>query len=104
MARRAQLTLLSNAGAGAGAGVDWPGGNGLFMVDATFGGGSVALEQLSPSGKWLPLVNLATTTAISLTANGVANFLAPAGQIRANATTATAVNAYAIGVPQNVAG
>lgn len=104
MARRAQLTLLSNAGAGAGTGVDWPGGRGLFMVDATFGGGTVALEQMSPSGAWLPLNHEGTSTPISLTANGTANFVSAAGAIRANATTASAVNAYAVGVPTNNAG
>lgn len=104
MARRQQLTLALNAGAGNGAAVDWQGGNGMLMVDATFGGGSVALQQMSPSGAWLPISNLATTTAISLAANGTANFLAPAGQIRVVITTATAVNAYVVGIPQNVAG
>lgn len=104
MARRPQLTLLSNAGAGNGVGADWPGGRGLFMVDASFGGGNVALQQQSPSGAWLPLNTEGTATPISLTANGVANFAAPAGQIRAVSTTATAVNAYAVGVPTNNGG
>lgn len=104
MARRPQLTLLSNAGAGNGVGADWPGGRGLFMVDANFGGGNVALQQQSPSGAWLPLNTEGTATPISLTANGVANFAAPAGQIRAVSTTATAVNAYAVGVPTNNGG
>jgi len=104
MARRAQLTLALNAGAGNGAGVDWPGGRGLLMVDATFGGGNVALQQQSPSGAWLPLNAEGSTTAISLTANGTVNFVAPAGQIRAVITTATAVNAYAVGIPTNNAG
>lgn len=103
MARRVQLALASNASA-TGAGVDWPGGRGLLMVDATFGGGNVALEQLSPAGKWLPLNVEGTATPISLTANGTANFAAPAGQIRAAITTATAVNAYAVGIPANEGG
>ena len=77
---------------------------GLFMVDANFGGGNVALQQQSPSGAWLPLNTEGTATPISLTANGVANFAAPAGQIRAVSTTATAVNAYAVGVPTNNGG
>lgn len=104
MARRAQVAIAVNQSATSSTGVDWQGGNGMLMVDATFGGGSVALQQLSPSGVWLPISNLATTTPISLTANGTANFLAPAGKIRVAITTATAVNAYAIGIPQNAAG
>ncbi|CAB3644094.1 hypothetical protein [Trinickia soli] len=103
MARRAQLTL-STAGGGAVASVDWQGGRGLFMVDATWGGGTVALEQQSPAGVWLPLNHEGTSTPISLTANGTANFVSAAGAIRANVTTATAVNAYAVGVPTNNAG
>jgi hypothetical protein len=74
------------------------------MVDATFGGGNVALEQLSPAGKWLPLNIECTATPISLTANGTANFASPAGQIRVNVTTASAVNANVIGIPDNAAG
>src|SRR5689334_18157162 len=104
MARRAQLTLASNAGAGSQTGVDWPGGRGLLMVDATFGGGNVVLEQLSPAGKWLSLNVECTATPISITANGTAYFAAPAGSIRVTITTASAVNAHAIGIPSNNGG
>jgi hypothetical protein len=104
MARRQQLTLALNAGAGNGASVDWQGGNGMLMVDATFGGGSVALDQMSPSGAWIPVNDLITGTPISLTANAMSNFLTAAGKLRVVITTATAVNAYVIGIPQNVAG
>lgn len=104
MARRIQLALAVNAGAGQSAGQDWPGGRGLLMVDATFGGGNVALEQLSPAGKWLPLNVECTATAISLTANGTAYFASPAGQIRVNITTASAVNAHVVGIPSNNGG
>lgn len=103
MARRIRLDLMI-AGSGTGNAFDWPGGDGVLDVDATFGGGSVALQKLSQSGAWLPVQNYATVTPISLTASGTANFRAAAGPIRVLATTATAVNAYATGVPGNVAG
>ena len=105
MARRIRLDLLSNAGAGAGASFDWPGGDGVFFVEsATFGGGNVALQFQGPGLNWVPIINYATTTPISLTAVNMANFRAPAGPIRAFSTTATAVFASAVGVPANVAG
>lgn len=104
MARRAQLTLASNAGAGAQTAVDWQGGVGMFMAEGTWGGGNAKLEIQTPNGSWVSLIHYATTTAISLTANGVAIFQAPAGKIRVNITTATAVYAYAIGIPSNAAG
>ncbi|KAF7958220.1 hypothetical protein AWV80_01225 [Cupriavidus sp. UYMU48A] len=104
MARRSQVQLALNAGAGSQTGVDWPGGRGLLMVDATFGGGNVVLEQQSPAGKWLGINHECTTTPISVTANGTAYFAAPAGPIRVTITTASAVNAHAIGIPSNNGG
>ena len=108
MARRIQQALYVNSvdqsPFGTGNGVDFPGGIGKLFVDATFGGGSVALQMLSPSGVWLGLDSYAQTAAISLTANGVATFIAPAGRVRVLITTATAVNAYIIGCPENGAG
>ena len=103
MARRIRLDLMI-AGSGTGNAFDWPGGDGVLDVDATFGGGSVALQKLSASGAWLAVNHYATATPVSLTANGTANFRAAAGPLRVVATTATAVNAYAAGVPGNVAG
>lgn len=103
MARRNRLDLMLN-GTGTGNAFDWPGGDGVLDVDATFGGGNVALQKLANSGAWLPIQNYATTTPISLTVAGTANFRAAAGPIRVVATTATAVNASVTGVPANVAG
>jgi hypothetical protein len=100
VARRVQLQIANNASATT-PGVDWPGGKGLLMVSATFGGGTVALEQQSPTGVWLPLTLRNSTTAISLTANGTVLFEAPAGPIRLAITTATAVFGHAIGIPVN---
>ena len=108
MARRRQVPLYVNSvdqtDSPVIGGVLWDGGDGMLLVDATFGGGSVALQILSPVGIWLPVQNYATVTPISLTVNGTANFRAPAGRLRAVITTATAVNAHIVGIPSNVAG
>lgn len=104
MARRIRLDLMTN-GSGTGLAFSWPGGDGVFIVEsATFGGGNVALELRGPNNNWVPVINYATTTPISLTAVGMANFRAPACVMRAVATTATAVYACAVGVPSNAAG
>lgn len=104
MARRIRLDLIVND-VGASVAQDWPGGDGVFFVEAaTFGGGSVALQFQGPAGNWVPVINYATVTPISLTAVGMANFRAPAGKMRAVPTTATAVYASAVGVPTNSAG
>lgn len=98
MARRAQLTLASNA-AVTGNAVDWPGGNGAFYAEGTFGGGTVKLQTQSPNGTWMDV-----GTATTLTAAGVGGFTLPAGPIRVNIATATAVFAYAVGIPNNAGG
>ena len=99
MSGRIRLDLLTN-GSGTSAGQEWPGGDGLFMVSATFGGGNVALQILGPdAATWLPLNISDTATAISITAANSLHFRAPQGQIRAVATTATAVYASAVGIP-----
>lgn len=81
-------TLASNASA-TGDAVAWTGGRGVFMAEATWGGGTVKLQVQSPRGTWLDV------TSASLTANGHLSFELPAGPIRANIATATAVYAYA---------
>lgn len=106
MARRAKLDLIVND-VGASVALDWQGGCGVFTAEATFGGGNVALQMLTanPAGAtWVPINAEGTLTPISLTANGSANFKAAAGKIRAVPTTATAVFAYAVGVPANEGG
>jgi hypothetical protein len=84
-----RLDLLSNASA-TGAGFTWPGGKGLFMVEATWGGGTVKLQIQSPNSTWIDV------PSGSFTANGMFGFELPPGQIRANVATATAVYASAI--------
>lgn len=104
MARRAQVQLALNASATDPNGFDWQGGQGMLLCDATFGGGSVALQILSPAAVWLPVNYSGGSTAISLTASGTANFAAPAGKLRVAITTATAVNAHVVGIPSNAGG
>jgi hypothetical protein len=103
MARRARLDLILND-VGASVAQQWQGGSGVFTAEGTFGGGSVALQMLTANGTWVPVNVEGTNTPISLTVAGMANFKAPATQLRAVPTTATAVFAYATGVPTNNGG
>ena len=80
--------------------MQWLGGHGVLSVEATWGGGNVALQYGGPNGAWLPVENAQAGTAISLTANGTARFFLPPGQIRLAVTTASAVFARADRVPQ----
>lgn len=61
------------------------GGNYGVTVHATFGGGSVGLQRLSPDGT--NYVNVIT----ALTADGYANVNLPSGTYRVSVTTATGV-------------
>ena len=80
--------LLTNASA-TGAAKQWRGGRGVFTAVATWGGGNIALQYLGPDGStWLAVGS-------ALTANGLATFELPPGQIRAAVTTATASYAQA---------
>lgn len=81
------LTLLSNAGAGNGASVKWPGGAGEICAIGTWGGGNLQLQALGPDGTtW---VNVGS----AITANGVAKFELGRGTVRGVVTTATGVYA-----------
>ncbi|WP_191964945.1 hypothetical protein [Mycobacterium tuberculosis] len=108
MARRIRLDLMGGPAAtqpqtGNGTAFDWPGGDGVFLVEAATGG-NVGLQILGPGGTWVNVINYATTTDIANGAGKMANFRAPAGSIRAAAGAATAVVCSVIGVPANVAG
>lgn len=81
--------LVSNASA-TGAAVVFPGGKCAFLAEATFGGGTVKLQGISPNGTWIDVANG------SLTANGFVILDLPPGQYRANIATATAVYAWLI--------
>ena len=81
--------LAQNASATGGE-VSWPGGEGVFMAEATWGGGTVKLQFKTPNGTWID-----AGTETTLTANGAGAFLLPPCLIRASIATATAVYAYA---------
>ena len=90
MANGIKITLLSNASAGNGTAAIWPGGKGIFMAEATWGGGSAKLQMQTPNGTWIDV------DGVSLTANGTKAIDIPAGQIRAVTATASAAYVYAI--------
>lgn len=105
MARRIRLDLMTTGipQTGNGNQFDWPGGDGVMLVEAATGG-NVGLQILGPGGNWVNVINYATTTDIALAAGKMANFRAPAGAIRAAAGAATGVVCSVVGVPANVAG
>lgn len=87
VASKGTVTLLSNASA-TGSGKRWPGGRSMFIVSATFGGGTVKLQTLAGDGTtWVDVASG------SLTAAGTLTMDLPLGQYRANVATSTAVYA-----------
>lgn len=93
MSARAGVTLLSNASA-TGEWVNFPGGAAWFMVEATFGGGTVKLQTKNANGT---AVDVASS---SLTAAGYTQHThLPAGEYKAHVATATAVYAKLIPCP-----
>lgn len=108
MARRIRLDLMNASNlpqTGNGTQQDWPGGDGIMLVEAKSGAGAVGLQVLGPGGVWCAVTQYAATTAIGLTTAGSsANFRAPAGPMRATAGAETGVVCSVVGVPANVAG
>lgn len=88
-----KFTLASNAGAGNGTAVQWPGGRGIFIAEATWSAGSAKLQFQSPNSTWIDY------TSGSLGANGGILFELPPGQIRVVIATSTACYAYALTNP-----
>lgn len=71
----------------------WPGGDGTFSGEGTFGGGTITLQVQVPGTETWMAVGSDTT----LTAAGIAGFTLPKGAlIRVAIATATAVYAYAV--------
>ena len=107
MARRVRLDLMA-AGipqTGNGNSFDWPGGDGMLLVETKSGAGAIGLQVQGPGGMWCSITQYAATTAIGLaTAGSTANFRAPAGPIRATAGAETGVVCSVIGIPSNAAG
>lgn len=107
MARRIRLDLMAAGGTQTGNGTvfEWPGGDGLFIVEAKSGAGAVGLQILGPGGVWCNVTQYAATTDIGITAAAkTANFRAPNAQMRAAAGAETGVVCSVIGIPGNVAG
>ncbi len=89
------LVLCENASATPSGDVVWPGGPGFFSAEATWGGGTVSLQTMSPNGTWI-----AVGSDTTMTANGVAGFILPNGaRIRVAITTATVVYSYVNPMP-----
>lgn len=86
---KGKFVLLSNAAA-TGSSFAWPGGTGVFMAEATWGGGSVSLQYQLPNGAWV-----AAGADTTLTANGGGVFELPPCNIRAAVSVATAAYATA---------
>lgn len=70
-------TLLSNAGAGNGADVQWPGGRGAVFCEGTFGGATVKLQAKTQQGTYVDV-----GTDVSFTSAGVGGFELPECVIR----------------------
>ena len=107
MARRIRLDLMTSGipQTGNGNSFDWPGGEGMLLVEAKSGAGAIGLQLQGPGGVWCAITQYAATTAIGLTTAGsTANFRAPAGPMRATAGAETGVVCSVAGVPSNVAG
>ncbi len=94
MASDIRLTLMANdvAAADNTLATLWPGGRGIFMAEATWGGGSVKLQYKSPQGTWIDVGAAAT-----LTANGMVMVELPPGVVKVVRATATAVYAWLMG-------
>lgn len=79
------IPLLVNAGAGNGATKQWPGGEGVLIAVASWGGGNAQLQVLGPDGAtWI-------NVGSAITANGVATFKLGKSQVRVVVTTASGV-------------
>ena len=107
MARRIRLDLMAAGGTQTGNGVpqDWPGGDGMMLVEAKSGAGAIGLQILGPGGVWCNVTQYAATTDIGITAVGkTANFRAPAASMRSTAGAETGVVCSVVGIPSNVAG
>ena len=91
MAREGSVTLLEDAGTGAGDAATWPGGKGLLTLEGTVS--DADLEIKTRNGTW---VVLKATDSV-----GGHEFDAPPGQIRMNVTTGSSIYAYAVVIPTN---
>lgn len=85
-----RITFAENAAAGTSSAFNWLGGQGVFIAEGTFGGGSAKLQFQSPNSTWIDY------PSGSLSANGLISFTLPPGQVRAVTATGSAFYVYAI--------
>lgn len=113
MARRA--TYRANAGAAMTANGDytinagqsdelsWAGGKGFFYTVGTWAGSTAKLQMLAPDGAtWVDL-----GLPVTLSANGMGAFEAPAGQLRVDVAAGgvgLSLKSWVVGVPSNIGG
>lgn len=91
MADQDAINFFSNSANGTSSDFTWRGGWMAFMATATFGGGSVKLQILTPAGVAIDF------PSGSLSAAGVLLLHVPEGQVRAVAATGSAF--YCWGIP-----
>ena len=91
------MDATTGAGLAAGNGPDkvWTGGKTAFIVESTFGGGSVKLQQKLPQGNYVDIASASLTAAGQYITD-----LAP-GTYRAVSTTATSTYAKLVSIPQS---
>ncbi len=91
MSHQGAYILLSNASsADDEVAVVWPGGPCYLVLEATWGGGTVKLQYLTPNSTWIDV------PLLTATANAIISTTIPAGQVRLNVATSTAVYGYLI--------
>lgn len=71
------LNNFSSGGSGNSGIVSWPGGQGTFIINATFNGSTVSLQINGPSGAWITVGPDTTKTV-----DGIGNFALPPCQLR----------------------
>lgn len=81
--------LLNNAGA-TGAVKEWPGGEGVFQAEGTFGGATVTLQFKSDQGTWMDV-----GTDTTKTANGAGGFILHPCLVKATVSGGTPSALYA---------
>lgn len=87
------ITALSNQAADSAV-FSLPGGRWAMVAEATWGGGNIALHIKCPNGTF------AAVTGMSLTANGMVSAQVPPGDYKIVRTTATAIYARMVWIPE----
>lgn len=94
MASKGSVTFFSNAAAGSSI-KQWPGGKGMLIGKATWGGGSVKLQVMSGDG-----TNWVDVPSSTLSADGALVVDLPLCAIKAVAATGSAFYVDLVHIPQ----